>query len=102
MEKFNDIISKIESMTVVELAELVKTLEEKFGITSAQPMAASIGAGAGAAEGALAGALVETAGALDLVVLLPPPQPTNNVDIKATTNNIEKNLFFILHILLKL
>lgn len=48
MEKFNDIISKIESMTVVELAELVKTLEEKFGITSAQPMVASAGAGAGA------------------------------------------------------
>lgn len=49
MEKFNDIISKIESMTVVELAELVKALEEKFGITAAMPMAAgTAGAGAGA------------------------------------------------------
>lgn len=48
--KFSDIISKIESMTVVELAELVKTLEEKFGITAAMPVAAGVaGAGAGSA-----------------------------------------------------
>lgn len=31
--KFTDIIEKIESLTVVELAELVKTLEEKFGVS---------------------------------------------------------------------
>lgn len=50
MEKFKDIISKIESMTVVELAELVKTLEEKFGITAAIPMAAgAVGASTAAA-----------------------------------------------------
>lgn len=52
MEKFQDLISKIESMTVVELAELVKTLEEKFGVSAAMPAAAVGGAaaGAGAAE----------------------------------------------------
>ena len=33
MEKFKDIIEKVEKLTVVELAELVKTLEEKFGIS---------------------------------------------------------------------
>ena len=33
MEKYNDIIQKIESLTVVEIAELVKVLEEKFGIS---------------------------------------------------------------------
>lgn len=33
-EKFQDIISKIESLSVVELAELVKTLEEKFGVSA--------------------------------------------------------------------
>lgn len=33
-EKFNDIIEKIEKLTVVELAELVKTLEEKFGVSA--------------------------------------------------------------------
>ncbi len=45
---FDDLISKIESLTVVELADLVHTLEEKFGISAAAPVAAG-GAGAGAA-----------------------------------------------------
>ena len=50
MANFDDLISKIESLTVVELAELVKKLEEKFGISAAAPMAAGAGAGAAAAE----------------------------------------------------
>ena len=33
------IISTIESMTVLELAELVKALEEKFGVSAAAPVA---------------------------------------------------------------
>ena len=45
MEKFNDIISKIETLKVTELAELVKALEEKFGVSAVMPVAAS-GAGA--------------------------------------------------------
>lgn len=49
MANYDDLISKIESLTVVELAELVKKLEEKFGIAAAAPMAAGAGAGAGAA-----------------------------------------------------
>ena len=51
MSKYNDIISKIESMTVVELAELVKALEEKFGITAVMPMAAGAQQGGGAPQG---------------------------------------------------
>ena len=47
MEKFNDIIEKIEKMTVGELAELVKVLEEKFGVTASMP---STGGGVAAAE----------------------------------------------------
>jgi large subunit ribosomal protein L7/L12 len=50
MANFDDLISKIESLTVVELAELVKKLEEKFGISAAAPVAAGGGAGAAAAE----------------------------------------------------
>jgi len=38
--KFKDIIEKIENFSVVELADLVKTLEEKFGV-SASAVAAS-------------------------------------------------------------
>lgn len=50
MSKFDDIISKIELLTVVELAELIKTLEEKFGVSAAMPMAAGAVVGAVAAE----------------------------------------------------
>ncbi len=49
MEKFKDIIEKIEKLTVVELAELVKTLEEKFGV-SASAMAVGGGAAVGSEE----------------------------------------------------
>lgn len=37
MSKHKDIIEKIESMSVLELHELVKTLEEKFGVSAAAP-----------------------------------------------------------------
>ncbi len=49
-----DMISAIEKMSVLELAELVKALEEKFGVSAAAPamMAAPGTAGAGAAEAA--------------------------------------------------
>ena len=38
-----EIISAIESMTVLELAELVKQLEEKFGVSAAAPVAVAAG-----------------------------------------------------------
>jgi large subunit ribosomal protein L7/L12 len=45
-----EIISAIESMTVLELAELVKALEEKFGVSAAAPVAAAAPAAVAAAE----------------------------------------------------
>ena len=45
MDKHQDIISKIESLTALELAELVKALEEKFGISASAPVAVGGGAG---------------------------------------------------------
>jgi large subunit ribosomal protein L7/L12 len=47
----DDIITAIESMTVLELNELVKELEDKFGVSAAAPMMAAAPA-AGAAEAA--------------------------------------------------
>ncbi len=41
-----DIVSAIESLTVVELSELIKELEDKFGVTAAMPVAAAPAAGA--------------------------------------------------------
>lgn len=49
MEKFNDIIEKIEKLTVVELADLIKVLEEKFGVSAAMPVSAGAGVGTGVA-----------------------------------------------------
>ena len=48
----DQIIEAIEKMTVLELAELVKALEEKFGVSAAAPVAV---AAAGAAPAAAAG-----------------------------------------------
>ncbi|HQE25903.1 MAG TPA: 50S ribosomal protein L7/L12 [Candidatus Atribacteria bacterium] len=48
-----EIIESIEKMTVLELAELVKALEEKFGVSAAMPVAqvaAGVGQGAAAPE----------------------------------------------------
>lgn len=50
-KEFQDIIKQIEAMTVVELAELVKILEEKFGVSAAAPMMMAMpGAGAAVPE----------------------------------------------------
>jgi len=44
-----EVISFIENMTVLELSEMVKELEEKFGVSAAAPMAAVAAAGPAAA-----------------------------------------------------
>ncbi|MFH1671437.1 MAG: 50S ribosomal protein L7/L12 [Candidatus Portnoybacteria bacterium] len=48
-KKFEDLVKQVEELSVLELAELVKVLEGKFGV-SAMPMAAAPAAGGGAAE----------------------------------------------------
>jgi large subunit ribosomal protein L7/L12 len=50
--KFKDLVEKIEKMSVLELSELVKVLEKKFGISAAAPVAAAaVIPGAGMAGG---------------------------------------------------
>ena len=48
-EKTDKMLEEIDSLTVVELSELVKGIEEKYGVTAAA-VAAPAGAGAAAAE----------------------------------------------------
>ena len=45
-----DVLDYIDNMTVLELSELVKELEEKFGVSAAAPMVAMPVAGGGAVE----------------------------------------------------
>lgn len=47
-EKFKSLVSEIEKMTVLDLAELVKILEKKFGVSAAAPAMMMAGAGAAA------------------------------------------------------
>ena len=57
-DKSKSIIESIEGMTVLELSELVKALEDKFGVVAAAPafaMAAPVAGGAAADGGADAG-----------------------------------------------
>lgn len=53
MADFTNLVEQIEKLSVLELSELVKVLEEKFGVSAAAPMmmgAAPAAAGAAAAE----------------------------------------------------
>jgi len=47
-----ELIEEIKKMTVLELSQLVKALEEEFGVSAAMPMAAAAGPAAGAAPAA--------------------------------------------------
>ena len=49
-EKLQEIIKKVEELNVIELADLVKALEDKFGVSAAPQVVASAGA-ANAGEG---------------------------------------------------
>ena len=58
-----DFIKEIEGMTVLELNELVKALEEKFGVSAAAPMMM-----AGGAPAAAAGAAAEEKTSFDVIL----------------------------------
>ncbi|MDP3997244.1 MAG: 50S ribosomal protein L7/L12 [bacterium] len=50
-KKFKDLVKTIEEMSVLELSELVKVLEEKFGVSAAAPVAVAAAPVAGADGG---------------------------------------------------
>jgi len=50
-EKFKKLVQQIEELSVIDLAELVKVLEKKFGVSAAMPMAVGTVAAAGGGEG---------------------------------------------------
>ena len=49
-EKTDKMLEEIDALTVVELSELVKGIEEKYGVTAAAVAAPAAGGAAGAAE----------------------------------------------------
>ena len=61
MEKIENLLNEIDSLTVVELAELVKAIEEKYGVSA-------VAAAAPAAGGAVAAAAAEEKTAFNVVL----------------------------------
>lgn len=64
-EKFKDLVDRIEKMPVLDLAELVKILEEKFGV-SAMPMVAAAPSASGGEAGGTGTAAEKTAFDIEL------------------------------------
>jgi large subunit ribosomal protein L7/L12 len=58
-EKFKGIIEEIEKMSVLDLAELVTILEDKFNVSAAAPVAMAAAPVAGAADGGEEGGVEE-------------------------------------------
>lgn len=71
----DELMQAIEEMSVLELSELVKALEEKFGVSAAATMVAAAPAAAGAAEGEAAeeqtvfNVVITSAGATKIAVI---------------------------------
>lgn len=53
-EKFKALVEQIEQMSVIDLADLVKVLEEKFGVSAAAPAMMMAAPAGGDAEGGAA------------------------------------------------
>ena len=47
-EKITNILEEIKSLTIIELADLVKAVEEEFGVSAAAPVGVAVAAGAAA------------------------------------------------------
>lgn len=72
--KLEEMIKSIEGMTVLELADLVKALEEKFGVSANMPMmaapaAGAVGGAAAAEEKTVFNVVLTSAGANKIAVI---------------------------------
>jgi large subunit ribosomal protein L7/L12 len=70
LSKVEQVLEVVEGMTVLELAELVKKFEEKFGVSAAVAVAPA--SGGGAAGGAAAPAAVEEQTEFDVILEAAP------------------------------
>ena len=67
MEKIEKLVEEIEKLSVIELSDLVKAIEEKFGVSAAA--AAGAGAAAGAEEKTEFNVVLKDAGASKIAVI---------------------------------
>ena len=96
-DKVTKIIEHIENLSVLELNELVKALEEKFGVTAAAPVAAAPAA-AGSSSSAAAPAddqtsftiVIKDAGAQKIAVIKALREINPNLGLKEAKDLSEK------------
>ena len=70
MEKIEKIVEEIDKLTVIELSDLVKAIEEKFGVSAAAAVvAAGPAAGAAAEEKTEFNVVLKDAGATKIAVI---------------------------------
>jgi len=70
MADLNKLVEEIKKLTTVEVSELVKNLEEEFGVSAAAPMAIAAAPAAGAAAPAAGAAAPEAEEKTELTVAL--------------------------------
>lgn len=97
-DKVQKLLTDIDGLSVIELAELVKALEEKFGVTAAAPVAVAAGApAAGGASDAPAGeeqtsfnVVLKDAGAQKIAVIKALREINPNLGLKEAKDLSEK------------
>jgi large subunit ribosomal protein L7/L12 len=84
MSNLNTIVESLSSLTVLEAAELVKLLEEKWGVSAAAPVAVAAAPGAG---GAAAGAAAAEKTEFTLMLKEVGPNKINVIkEVRTITN----------------
>src|SRR5215831_9939263 len=83
----DDILDAIANMTVLELSELLKDFEEKFGVTAAAPVAAFAAPVAGAGGGDGGGAAEEEKDEFDVILAAAGEKKIQVIkEVRALTN----------------
>ena len=93
MAKLEEMIKSIEEMTVLELADLVKALEEKFGVKANMPMmaapAAGGAAGAPAAEEKSTFTVVLTSSGANKIAVIKEVRTITNLGLKEAKDLVD-------------
>lgn len=94
MAKLEEMIKSIEEMTVLELADLVKALEEKFGVKANMPMMAAPAAGgasgaAPAAEEKSSFTVVLTSSGANKIAVIKEVRTITNLGLKEAKDLVD-------------
>ncbi len=95
-EKLEELLKSIEGMTVLELSDLVKALEEKFGVQANMPMmampasgAAQAGAGAPAQEEKTAFTVVLTSPGANKIAVIKEVRTMTSLGLKEAKDLVD-------------